>query len=154
IGLIGQSLREVLALHAYECGTPAMPVSHLVEPTYGEYRRASVLNELRTEAWAGHVLDWRQESFPQAAAGGLWTGHPDNPTGRAWDRAELLAYIDRSLGLLTVVDETFLPFVAGEAERTLVGAAATRDNVFVLRSLTHLYAMPGLRIGYAVTSPD
>src|SRR4051812_21887649 len=58
IGLVGQSLREVLALHAIERGDPAMPVSHLVEPTYGEYRRVSVLNELRTEAWGGHVLGW------------------------------------------------------------------------------------------------
>src|SRR4051794_34870953 len=154
IGLIGQSLREVLALHAYERGNPAMPVSHVVEPTYGEYGRASVLNELRTEAWTGHVLGWRQESFPQSAAGVFWTGHPDNPTGRSWDRPGLVANVDSSLGLLIVVDETFLPFLVDEAERTLAGAAATRDNLFVLRSLTHVYAMPGLRVGYAVTSPD
>ena len=154
IGLIGQSLREVLALHAYERGEPAMPVSHLVEPTYGEYRRVSVLNGLRTELWGQHVLGWEQEFFPETAAGIFWTGHPNNPTGRAWDRARLLNGVDRSLGLLTVVDEAFLPFLPDEAERSLVGAVPSRENLLVLRSLTKFYAMPGLRVGYAVASAD
>src|SRR6185312_6036084 len=114
IGLIAQSLREVLALHALQRGDPMMPVSHLVEPSYGEYRRVSVLNELRTEAWGGHVLGWAQEGFPGTAAGVFWTGHPNNPTGRAWDRAALLQAVDASLGLLTVVDEAFLPFLTDE----------------------------------------
>jgi threonine-phosphate decarboxylase len=154
ISLIGQSLREVLALHAIQRGTPSMPVSHLVEPTYGEYRRASALNELRIEVWGGHILGWRHEFFPQEAAGVFWTGHPSNPTGRVWDRDTLLDHVDRSLGLLTVVDEAFLPFLPDEAERSLVAATATRENLLVLRSLTKIYAMPGLRIGYAVASPD
>ena len=143
IGLIGQSLREVLALHAIKRGDPAIPVSHLVEPTYGEYRRASVLNELRTEVWSRHVLGWRQDFLPRTAAGVFWTGHPDNPTGRAWDRDRLLALVDDTLGLLTVVDEAFLPFLPDESERTLIGAVAARENLLVLRSLTSFSPSPG-----------
>ncbi|SIO63094.1 L-threonine O-3-phosphate decarboxylase [Singulisphaera sp. GP187] len=154
ISLIAQSLREVLALHAYENGDPAMAVSHMVEPTYGEYRRASALNELRVEAWGNHILTWSQDVFPNPAAGVFWTGHPDNPTGRAWERATLLPLIDASLGLLTVVDESYLPFLADEPERTLVQAVTSRENLLVLRSLSPIAAIPGLRIGYAVASPD
>lgn len=154
ISLIAQSLREVLALHAYENGDPAMAVSHLVEPTYGAYRRASTLNELRLEAWGSHVLGWRQEVFPEPAAGIFWTGHPDNPTGRAWDRAALLPKIDASLGLLTVVDETYLPFLPDEEERSLVPEVTSRENLLVLRSFGPIAAIPGLRVGYAIASPD
>ena len=154
IGLIAQSLRDVLALHARETGEPDRPVAHLVEPTYGEYRRASVLNGLRTQAWKDHVLGWAQEDFPRSAVGLFWTGHPDNPTGRAWDRDRLLRLVDGSRGLLTVVDESFLPFLPDEPARTLAGAVATRDNLLVLRSLTKVYAIPGLRVGYALASPD
>lgn len=154
ISLIAQSLREVLALHALQRGDPMMPISHLVEPTYGEYRRVSVLNELRTEAWGGHALGWTQEGFPADAAGVFWTGHPNNPTGRAWERDTLLQSVDASLGLLTVVDEAFLPFLPGEAERSLVGAVPERENLLVLRSLTKIHALPGLRVGYAVGSAD
>ncbi|HMB03922.1 MAG TPA: aminotransferase class I/II-fold pyridoxal phosphate-dependent enzyme [Isosphaeraceae bacterium] len=154
IGLIGQSLREVLALHVYQDGDPAMPVSHLVEPTYGEYRRASVLNGLRTEAWTRHVLGWSQDFLPEGAAGVFWTGHPNNPTGQAWDRDRLLGLVDATLGLLTVVDESFLPFLPDEAGRSLISAVPGRDNLLVLRSLSKIYAIPGLRIGYAIASPD
>ena len=79
ISLIGQSLREVLALHAYQRGDPAMPVSHLVEPTYGEYRRASVLNELRTEVWSQHVLGREQDFLPGAGGRGLLDRPPEQP---------------------------------------------------------------------------
>lgn len=154
IGLIGQSLREVLALHASQRGNPALPVSHLVEPTYGEYRRVSALNELRTEPWNQHVLGWDQEFFPESATGVFWTGHPNNPTGRSWDPARLLNQIDQSLGLLTVVDEAFLPFLPDQAERSLLGAVPDRENLLVLRSLTKFFAIPNLRVGFAVASPD
>ncbi|MBX6315060.1 MAG: aminotransferase class I/II-fold pyridoxal phosphate-dependent enzyme [Isosphaeraceae bacterium] len=154
IALIGQSLREVLALHAQELGDPRLPVAHLVEPTYGEYRRASVLNGLRTEIWSKHVLGWSQDFLPRSAAGIFWTGHPNNPTGRAWDRDRLLRLVDDTQGLLVVVDEAFLPFLPDEADRTLTGSVVERSNLLVLRSLTKLYAMPGLRVGYAVTSAD
>jgi len=154
IGLIAQSLRDVLALHARETGEPSRPVAHLVEPTHGEYRRASVLNGLRTQAWKDHVLGWAQGDFPRSAVGLFWTGHPDNPTGRAWDRDRLLPLVDGSRGLLTVVDESFLPFLPDEPDRTLAGAVATRDNLLVLRSLTKVYALAGLRVGYALASPE
>ena len=93
-------------------------------------------------------------SSPKRAAGIFWTGHPNNPTGRAWDRDHLLGLIDRSPALLSVVDEAYLPFLPDEAERTLIRAVTTRDNVIVLRSMTKIFAFPGLRIGYAVAAPE
>jgi threonine-phosphate decarboxylase len=131
-----------------------MPVAHLVEPTYGEYRRASVLNELRTEVWNQHILGWSQDFLPRDGVGVFWTGHPNNPTGRAWDRENLLGLVDATLGLLTVVDESFLPFLPDEAALSLISAVPSRDNLLVLRSLSKVYALPGLRIGYAIASPD
>jgi threonine-phosphate decarboxylase len=154
ISLIAQSLREVLALHARELGDPRMPLSHLVEPTYSEYRRTSGLNELRLEIWNKHILGWRQQFLPRSAAGIFWTGHPNNPTGHTWDRDRLLSLVDDTEALLTVVDEAYLPFLPDEAERTVTGSVVDRANLLVLRSLTKLYGMPGLRVGYAVASAD
>ncbi|HEX8202212.1 MAG TPA: aminotransferase class I/II-fold pyridoxal phosphate-dependent enzyme [Isosphaeraceae bacterium] len=154
IGLVAQSLREVLALHARELGDPAMPLSHLVEPTYTEYRRVSRRNDLRLETWNKHALGWEQDFLPRSAAGIFWTGHPNNPTGRAWDRDRLLGLVDDTQGLLTVVDEAYLPFLPDEDERTVTTAVADRDNLLVLRSLTKIFSFPGLRVGYAVASAD
>jgi threonine-phosphate decarboxylase len=154
INLTAQSLREVLALHARELGDPRMNLAHVVEPTYGEYRRACVLNELRTETWSKHVLGWSQEFLPRSAAGIFWTGHPNNPTGRLWDPDRLLALVDDTEALLTVVDESLLPLLPDEPRRTLIGGVPSRSNLLVLRSFTPAYTLPGLRIGYAVTSAD
>ncbi|WP_435005787.1 pyridoxal phosphate-dependent aminotransferase [Tundrisphaera lichenicola] len=154
IGLIGQSLREVLAFHAQALGDPSKPLSHLIDPTYGEYRRISALNEMRAQVWGEHILGWEQDVLPWEAAGIFWTGHPNNPTGRTWNRSTIERFADATLGLLTVVDECFLPLMTDADDRTLIGAAAARDNLLVLRSFTKPYGLPGLRVGYAVGSPD
>ena len=154
ISLIGQVLRDPLTRRARELGDPEIPVAHLIEPSYGEYRRTSAQNGLRTKIWDDHVLGWDQDVFPESATGIFWTGHPNNPTARAWDRDRLLSLIDGSPDLMVVVDEAYLPFLPDEAERTLIPAAADRDNVIVLRSMTKIFAFPGLRIGYAVAAPD
>jgi threonine-phosphate decarboxylase len=154
ICLIGQVFREPLLRRARELGDPDMALVHLVEPTYGEYRRTSAHNGLHTKVWRDHILGWDQDVAPQSANGIFWTGHPNNPTGRAWDRKRLLKVIDGAPALITVVDEAYLPFLPDEADRTVVPAVVGRENLVVLRSMTKIYAFPGLRIGYAVASPD
>ena len=154
IALIAQSLREVLALHAREVGDDAMALAHLIEPTYGEYRRASVLNDLRTQVYRRPTMGWGLDFLPQAANGIYWTGNPISPVGLAWERDDLLRKVDAAQGLLVVVDEAYLPFFPDEAARTVTTAAASRTNLLALRSVTKIYAMPGIRVGYAVTSAD
>jgi histidinol-phosphate/aromatic aminotransferase/cobyric acid decarboxylase-like protein len=53
---------------------------------------------------------------------------------------------------LFVVDEAYLPFLEDEPNHTLVGELKTSRNLIVLRSMTKLYALPGLRLGYAIGS--
>jgi threonine-phosphate decarboxylase len=149
ISLVGQTLRDELLADAQA----DRAVSHLVEPTYGEYRRTSAQNGLTTRVWDAETLGWDQDFEFSGARGLIWTGHPNNPTGRAWDRGRLLDLIDRSPRGYTVVDEAYLPFLPDEAERTVVPAAVERDNLIVMRSMTKIYAIPGLRIGYVVASP-
>ena len=47
-----------------------------------------------------------------------------------------------------------MPFFRDEAARTVTTAAAARTNLLALRSVTKIYAMPGIRVGYAVTSAE
>ncbi|QSB12770.1 threonine-phosphate decarboxylase [Natronosporangium hydrolyticum] len=70
-------------------------------------------------------------------------GRPDNPTGMADDRSVIEALCRP--GRVVVLDEAFADFLPdGE------GLAATTDlpGLVVLRSLTKLWGMAGLRVGY------
>ncbi|HWH92954.1 MAG TPA: Rv2231c family pyridoxal phosphate-dependent protein CobC [Baekduia sp.] len=71
-------------------------------------------------------------------------GNPTNPTGVLHPRAAIEAIIKP--GRVLVVDEAFMDFVPGEAES--VAAAAGVEGLIVLRSLTKILAVPGLRVGY------
>jgi histidinol-phosphate aminotransferase len=77
-------------------------------------------------------------------------GHPDNPTG-ALDPAGAIAGLARP-GRLLVVDESFMDFVPGERE----SLAGRRDlpGLVVVRSLTKLWTLPGIRAGYLLAPAD
>jgi threonine-phosphate decarboxylase len=154
--LVGSGTTEIISLIAQALREPMRhrrgdePVSHLVDPIYGEYRRAATLNGLATRSWERPALAWSTEFVPQGR-GLYWTGNPVSPLGHLWpSRARMLAAVGTHPDLLFVVDEAYLPFLADEPERTLVRAAPERANLIVLRSVTKVYDIPGLRVGYAV----
>lgn len=76
-------------------------------------------------------------------------GNPTNPTSVLHRREDLLAL--RRPGRILVVDEAFADAIPGEPE-SLAGDAL--PDVLVLRSLTKTWALAGLRVGYALGSPE
>jgi len=76
-------------------------------------------------------------------------GNPTNPTSVLHTREQLLAL--RRPGRILVVDEAFADSVPGEPESL---AGDSLPDVLVLRSLTKTWALAGLRVGYALGSPD
>lgn len=76
-------------------------------------------------------------------------GNPTNPTGRLHRVAELETL--RRPGRLLVVDEAFMDAVPGEPESL---AGRPLPDVLVIRSLTKLWAIPGIRAGFALGPCD
>jgi histidinol-phosphate aminotransferase len=77
-------------------------------------------------------------------------GNPTNPTGVLHPRAAIEAIMKP--GRVVVVDEAFMDFVPGEPA-SLAGAAGV-EGLVVVRSLTKILAVPGLRVGYLLAAPD
>ncbi|ABO51205.1 L-threonine O-3-phosphate decarboxylase [Desulforamulus reducens MI-1] len=80
--------------------------------------------------------------------------NPNNPTGQLVSRQHLksLAARVQAIGADLLVDEAFMDFVS--PEQSLLQEIPYNSHLYVLRSLTKFFAIPGLRLGYLATSPD
>jgi threonine-phosphate decarboxylase len=74
---------------------------------------------------------------------------PHNPTGCLYAREDLMALVDvaEENNVTVLLDEAFIDYVQ---EASLLPLVETKERLIVLRSLTKFYAIPGLRVGYAV----
>jgi threonine-phosphate decarboxylase len=126
----------------------------IVEPTYTEYLRASLAAGQKPEHWLAEGDHFQAEPFRLGAGRLVWLCNPNNPTGHLWRRDQLTAWIAANPTTQFVVDEAFLPFRPDESNHTLIGVIDRLPNLAVLRSLTKLYTLPGLRLGYVVASSE
>jgi threonine-phosphate decarboxylase len=79
-------------------------------------------------------------------------GNPNNPCGYRIDKGEILRLVDRHQETIWVIDEAFIDFIAEHEYVSLAGDAASRENLVVVRSLTKMFSLAGVRIGFAVAS--
>lgn len=135
-----------------------LPVARAVipVPTYVDYAVAATQAGLEVEAIGldetrGFALD--AEAVAARLRGGevVFVGRPNNPTG-VLCRAEYLISLAVSHPCSWfVVDEAFVEFAEDDDGSDGVGLLRSgMPNLVVLRSLTKLYAIPGLRLGLAV----
>lgn len=78
----------------------------------------------------------------------LFLGNPNNPTGSLLRPVELVPLLEaaREYGTICIIDEAFIDFVVEQASTaSLVGKF---ENLVVLRSLTKIFSLAGLRCGY------
>ena len=79
--------------------------------------------------------------------------NPNNPDGRITPRAALLDLHERLAGHggTLIVDEAFADF---DAESESLAPILPTSRVIVLRSFGKVYGLAGLRLGFALASPD
>ena len=83
----------------------------------------------------------------------LLLANPGNPTGALIPLPTIARLLElcRTLGTVPVIDEAFMDFCQEESALSLLLADG---RGLILRSLTKFFALPGLRLGYAVAPPD
>ena len=81
----------------------------------------------------------------------IWITNPHNPTGQLWNRESLKKLIEKYK--LIVCDEAFLSMTPNGENESLIPLTKKFDNLIVIRSLTKLFSIPGLRLGYMISSP-
>jgi threonine-phosphate decarboxylase len=147
--VVGNGSTELIYAIARACRPARIAMA---EPTFTEYLRASLLVGAAVEHWLAGGSNFDLEPFDPGEADLVWLCNPNSPTGRLWPAGVLPNWISRRPSTRFVIDEAFLPFLEDEREHSLIAQVRALPNLIVLRSLTKLYAVPGLRLGYAVTT--
>ncbi|MCZ7356460.1 MAG: threonine-phosphate decarboxylase CobD [Candidatus Methanoperedens sp.] len=145
----GNGSSELIRLFAETVIEPGDEVI-IPSPTFGEY-------EFQSRLFGARVGNIEYDDFtgiePQGCKA-VFLCNPNNPTGKLIKRDEVLKVAEKCIEseVFFFVDEAFIEL--SDPGETIADLAASSDFVICLRSLTKTYAVPGLRIGFAVASPE
>lgn len=127
----------------------------LTAPTFAEYEES--LKQTGTELYfyeMRETLEVEADILEQmdASPDVMFLCNPNNPTGLLIDQDLLLRILEKAerKGILLVLDECFLDFT-GQEERSMTGRIEECEQLFILKSFTKMYAMPGIRLGYGIS---
>lgn len=108
--------------------------THIIEPTFSEYRDACQL--------------YQHELVPQEKAETLWLCSPNNPTGQIID-----SKIKTKATRLIVIDRSYQYFCRKPIVRPMADQLEQENRLYI-HSLTKQYRIPGIRLGYVVGSEE
>jgi threonine-phosphate decarboxylase len=111
----------------------------IIPPTFAEYEMAVRLAGARCTA-------------DETGAAVRFLCNPNNPTGKLCSRGEVLRLLADMAGQGTCLflDEAFIELA--DPHQSLVDVRD--ENLFLLRSLTKSFAVPGIRFGYGFGTPE
>ncbi|GAB4041421.1 pyridoxal phosphate-dependent aminotransferase [Spirosoma jeollabukense] len=117
----------------------------IVVPAFAEYEDACQMHNHQLS-----FLDWdKLSTLPRLTSELVFICNPNNPTGAVF--SQLDEWMTKNPQTLFVVDEAFIDFT--DRLPTAIPLLNRHANLLIMRSLTKAYAIPGLRLGYVVSSP-
>ena len=80
--------------------------------------------------------------------------NPNNPTGQTIDRDMLIKILDRckKQNIVVILDECFLEFLDEPNRYEMSDLRGEYPNLLIIKAFTKIFSMPGLRLGYAISS--
>ena len=127
----------------------------VIYPTFEEYPNRSdkerIVSYLPTNASMQYDAEDIINYFGDKEIGTLLLINPDNPSGNYIPYADLLRLIawTKERGINFIVDESFVDFVDTEGEFSLLHNDVLQNNkhLYVVKSISKSYGVPGLRLG-------
>lgn len=132
----------------------------IVSPTFWEYSfaniergRKNIENYLLKEE-LNFKLDVKDLNRHLTANSVVYICNPNNPTSSMTKKEELYNLISVNPDTNFVIDETYLIFREDYEEQSLLEISTKVNNLFVITSLSKIYSVPGLRVGFLAAHPD
>ena len=133
-----------------------------VDPTYGSvYQHAT---GLKTDAIRVRLLADHRQDIPalirairrnHREIGFVFLVNPNNPTGRIVPKQEVRQLLDAiPEDVPVLIDEAYHHFVDDPAYATSVPYVLEGRSVIITRTFSKISGLAGVRLGYAVTSPE
>ena len=151
--LPGNGASELITWAGYEASN--LGESCIPSPSFADYERS--LNCWNASFNYSELPKNWGNSFPQSfplkpICDVLWITNPHNPTGQLWDKNSLEKILKKYK--LVICDEAFLAITPNGEKESLIQLTKIYDNLLVIRSLTKLFNIAGLRLGYIVGSSE
>ncbi len=132
---------------------PGVDNAIAIAPSYGMYAVAADINDVEMrQVPLGADFSLPEEALLAAADAHsklLFLCSPNNPSGNAFDPAELVDLIRRFPGIV-VLDEAYADF---SAKGSLRSRLPELPNLVIFQTLSKAYGLAGLRLGMAFASP-
>ncbi|MHC1635806.1 MAG: pyridoxal phosphate-dependent aminotransferase [Candidatus Methanospirareceae archaeon] len=82
--------------------------------------------------------------------------NPNNPTSRIERKDKVMELVEECerKGILVFIDEALIDFVDSDKDYSCLQEVESHHNLFIIRSFTKAFAIPGLRVGYGVGSEE
>jgi len=133
----------------------------LISPTFIEYERALKSIECNIEFYdlkadnnfmldEDYIIKLRTSSDIDV----VFICNPNNPVGKLYPKQyiDFIIELCEQKGIMCIVDESFMDFAVESAKYSVIDRIKTYKNLFILSTLTKMYAIAGVRIGYLMTS--
>ncbi|WP_409303338.1 threonine-phosphate decarboxylase CobD [Peribacillus sp. SCS-155] len=130
----------------------------IIAPCFSEYEQACKASGCDISIYTLEERLWKLDPASMIPvieqADAIFICTPNNPTGLSFeqDAMEHLIKICHTSNCLLVVDEAFYDFASDCI--TYASYIKEYENLIILRSLTKMYAIPGLRLGFLLAAPE
>lgn len=133
----------------------------IIEPNFYEYERSLKNNGILPQ----YLIGDRENNFKVEIKeiissvqdnSIVFISSPNNPVGYTYGKNEIKSLIKKlkTKNSFLFIDEAFIDFKINEEELTVTDLVEENSNLIVLKSLTKILAIPGLRLGMMFASPE
>lgn len=133
---------------------PGVDNAVAITPSYGVYKVAAAINDVELrEVQLNENFSLPVEKLLETADEHtklMWICSPNNPTGNAFPKEDLIRLADGFEGML-VVDEAYVDF---SEKGSVISDISSHNNIIVLRTFSKAWGMAGMRAGMAFAVPE
>ncbi|WP_062198350.1 threonine-phosphate decarboxylase CobD [Massilibacterium senegalense] len=152
--LVGNGATECIYLLAHSFSRKKVLI---VEPTFTEYKKALEQYDCQVDAFVLREEEGFQCAFDKLAKSAeeydvVFICNPNNPTGVLYEFHSFLEFIQKmnEQKKYIVIDEAFIDFVQNGT--SMISFCHFFNYLIILRSLTKIFHLAGVRIGYLVST--